>query len=345
MHNYLFPLAIAMTAILSLSGDRPLTAFAAPLSLLPSEDMDVNVKSPLEVWAAGLDERDYKPAVVNYTNWSCKPSKDGANPIILLHGLMAYPPLQSTAYMAERLTQSGYCVYQLLYGVMPSSPDYGGMSDIQDSAKELSAFVEKVLDSAGASQVDLIGHSQGTVVARWYVKFLDKGNKVRSVVSVAPVGRGTTLQGLGSVFKVFTFFVTLESLVERYCPACMQLLKDSDLLKALYADNEEIVPGVRYLNILTREDQIVTPYTNGEMKLEDPHDINTVNAEFAAAAKEPSPSQNLIMEDYCLEAETTAEYSNHFTLFRSPFAVTAAEAFLAGKIGPLGKEDLPCASS
>ncbi|KAF9960443.1 hypothetical protein BGZ72_006979 [Mortierella alpina] len=340
MRNYVFPLAIAMTAMLPLSGDRSWAVSAAPLTAPLSEDIDA--KSPLEAWAAGLDERDYDPAVVNYTDWSCKPSKNGANPIILLHGLLAYPPFKSTAYMAEKLTQSGYCVYQLLYGMrplLPGMPDYGGISDIHESANELSAFVGKVLASTEASHVDLVGHSEGTVVARWYVKFLDGDKKVRSVVSISPVGRGTTLQGLLGVIDVFGgFFKSMMAQVANYCPACVQLLNDSDLLKELYADNQETVHGVRYLNILTREDQIVTPYTNGVMKLEE----QDTDPKSARSARQELPSQNLIIEDYCPVVDP-AEHSNHFALFRSPFAATATEAFLAGKNGRLGKNDLPCA--
>ncbi|KAF9924556.1 hypothetical protein BGZ67_009207 [Mortierella alpina] len=260
--------------------------------------------------------------------------------------------------MAERLTKSGYCVYQLMYGLkslLPGMPEYGGITDIHESTKELSAFVDKVLKSSGASQVDLIGHSEGSVVARWYVKFLGGDKKVRSVISISPVGRGTTLQGLLSVFEVFTggFVESLESLVGTLCPACLQILEDSDLLNELYADDQETVPGVRYLNILTREDQAVTPYTNAAMKLEVDYDDSynsnsnssstTVDAE--SSAEEPQElSQNVIVEDYCQEAEFAAKYANHVALFRSPFAVNAVEAFL-GKKELLGKEDLPCTSS
>ncbi|KAF9571390.1 hypothetical protein EC968_000656 [Mortierella alpina] len=344
-----------MTAMLSLSSDKSLTAFAAPLTpLQPPEEVEAK-KSPLEMWAAGLDDSDYHPEVVEYTDWSCKPTKEGANPIVLLHGLMAYPKFQSTAYMAEKFTQSGYCVYQLMYGMRHVlGVDYYGLDDITVSAeKELSPFVEKVLNATGASQVDLIGHSEGSVVARWYVKFLDENKRVRSVISVSPVGRGTTLQGLLGVFKAFHQY--LEPLVKTYCPACLQLLQNSDLLNKLYEDDPEVVPGVQYLNILTREDQIVTPYTNGVMKLEDsPHvnddnsnndnsNSNSLTAEDRTEEQQRL-SQNVFLEDYC--PGLLPECSNHFALFRCNFAAIAAEAFLTSKKGGLlEKEDLPCTSS
>ena len=43
---------------------------------------------------------------------------------------------------------------------------------MQDSAKELAAFVAKVRGSTGAAKVDLIGHSQGTLMPNYYVKFM-----------------------------------------------------------------------------------------------------------------------------------------------------------------------------
>jgi len=50
--------------------------------------------------------------------------------------------------------------------MVPNLDDVGGLTDIRDSAKELDTFVDKVLEATGATQVDLIGHSEGTVVPR-----------------------------------------------------------------------------------------------------------------------------------------------------------------------------------
>jgi len=72
------------------------------------------------------------------------------------------------------------------------------------------------------------------------------------------------LLGISQVFGVFDF---LHKQVEQYCPACVQLLDKSEFMKELYAEDQESVPGVRYLNLVTRNDQLVTPFTRGLMEI------------------------------------------------------------------------------
>ncbi|KAF9202759.1 hypothetical protein BGZ59_001985, partial [Podila verticillata] len=171
------------------------------------------------------------------------------------------------AYLAQQLSENGYCVFQLKYGMLPNLDDVGGLTDIRDSAKELDNFVDKVLEATNATQVDIIGHSEGTVVPRWYLRYLDGAERTRSLVSVSPIGRGTSLQGLLGISQVFGFFDFLHKQVEQYCPACVQLLDQSEFMEELYAEDQESVPGVRYLNLVTRNDQLVTPFTRGLMKV------------------------------------------------------------------------------
>lgn len=46
------------------------------------------------------------------------------------------------------------------------------------SAQELSNFVDQVLNATGASKVNIFGHSEGSIVPRYYLKFLDGATKV-----------------------------------------------------------------------------------------------------------------------------------------------------------------------
>ncbi|KAG0378778.1 hypothetical protein BGX24_002817 [Mortierella sp. AD032] len=283
------------------------------------------------------------------TNWSCVPSQEHPYPVIMLHGLFA-PGFESWRTMAKRLSDVGYCVYQLKYGMLPGFKTLGGISDIRESAKELDTYITKVLDTTHAKKVDLIGHSEGTVVARWYLKFLDRQGqvqqqeqeqeqqeregRVRSLVSIAPVGKGTSAKGLLSMTKVLGVFDDLAEVVQPLCAACVQLLEGSDLLQQLYGQDglKGEVEEVRYLNIITSRDDMVTPFTNGVMAIPDESQMEVVTEQEDTTSKvqvrprSSSLMQNLVIENYC---DYNPDHSNHFGIFQSPFAFHATNTFLS----------------
>ncbi|GAA2932476.1 hypothetical protein GCM10020221_30310 [Streptomyces thioluteus] len=61
------------------------------------------------------------------------------------------------------------------------------------SAEQLSAYVDRVRAATGAGKVDLVGHSQGGMMPRYYLDFLGGGPKVNSLTGLAPSSHGTTL--------------------------------------------------------------------------------------------------------------------------------------------------------
>src|ERR1700730_9710751 len=92
--------------------------------------------------------------------WSCRPSTAHPYPVILVHGTLANENFSWQA-LSPMLANAGYCVYTFNYGANGST--FGhlyGLADIPQSAQQLSAFVKTVLTSTGASQVDMVGHSQ-----------------------------------------------------------------------------------------------------------------------------------------------------------------------------------------
>ena len=58
------------------------------------------------------------------------------------------------------------------------------------------AEVTQVLAATGAPKVDLLGHSQGGMMPRYYLKFLGGAQYVNALVALAPSNYGTTLDGL-----------------------------------------------------------------------------------------------------------------------------------------------------
>ena len=53
----------------------------------------------------------------------------------------------------------------------------------------------RVLAATGAAKVDLVGHSQGGMMPRYYLKFLGGAALVNRLVALAPSNHGTTLDG------------------------------------------------------------------------------------------------------------------------------------------------------
>ena len=135
------------------------------------------------------------PAGAN--NWSCKPSAQHPDPVVLVHGLGA-TMADNWSTMAPLLADNGYCVFALTYGLDPGESYVGGVEPMEVSSQQLANFVDEVLADTGASKVDLVGHSEGTVMPQYYLKRLGGAAKVNRYVAIAPLYQGTTLYGLSA---------------------------------------------------------------------------------------------------------------------------------------------------
>ena len=153
-------------------------------------------------------------------NYHCRPGGDHPDPV--LRGL-------------------GYCVFALDYG-------HRGTDPVEESAAELGAFVDRVLAATGASHVLLVGHSQGGMMPRYWMRFLGGAEKVRGLVGLAPSNHGTTVAaapagGNGG------------------CRSCVEQIAGSAFLDRLNAGGDTL-PGINHTVVETRYDEIVTPYTS-----------------------------------------------------------------------------------
>lgn len=192
-------------------------------------------------------------------DWSCKPSAAHPRPVVLVHGTFA-DMSDSWQAISPLLKNNGYCVFALNYGDYNGSGAIGvyGVDDIPTSAGELGAFVDKVLAATGAAEADLVGHSQGGMMPRYYLKYLGGAAKVHTLVGLSPSNHGTTLDGL---FVLSNFFPGANQFTGALCPACEQQRAGSSFIADLNSGGET-VPGVDYTVIQTRYDQVVTPYTS-----------------------------------------------------------------------------------
>ncbi|WP_240963055.1 lipase family alpha/beta hydrolase [Antrihabitans stalactiti] len=193
-------------------------------------------------------------------DWSCKPTADHPNPVVLLHGFLG---TMTSAWqtLSPLLANSGFCVFALTYGVT-ASDQVGAMAPIERSAAEVGQFVDQVRAATGADQVDLVGHSIGATLPFYYYNYLGGAAKVRHHVGLAPWYRGTTQLGAAPTLLALMGLPVIGPAVLQQCGVCDQALVGSPFIATLNA-NAAVAPGISFTNIMTRNEEIATPYTTG----------------------------------------------------------------------------------
>ena len=217
------------------------TLAAATLALLGASLMGVP--------AAQADTIDVSPPGAN--DWSCRPSAAHPYPVLLVPGTFENMA-KNWATMSPALKSQGYCVFALNYGATNGVDATG---PVADSARQLAPFVEKVLASTGARKVDLVGHSQGGMMPRYYLGFLGGADKVNHLVGIAPSNHGTR----GLITPTPDAVPPATSVGGSNCQACADQQAGSPFLTELNSIGDT-VPGPAYTVISTTHDEVVTPY-------------------------------------------------------------------------------------
>ncbi|MBY6036816.1 alpha/beta fold hydrolase [Fictibacillus nanhaiensis] len=181
---------------------------------------------------------------------SCRPSREHPEPVVLVPGTFETMD-RNFINLAPMLKEKGYCVFSLNYGYTGSVPASG---PIEDSAAELKTFVDNVLTLTGAQKVSIVGHSQGGMMPRYYMKFLGGADKVEDLIGLVPSNHGT--EGVAGLTELTSTGADLTS-----CKACQQQEAGSEFLLNLNKRDE--TPGKSsYTVITTRNDEIVVPFTS-----------------------------------------------------------------------------------
>jgi triacylglycerol lipase len=236
-------------------------------------------------------------------DWRCRPSSVHPEPVILVHGLLANQTVNFNT-ISPLLANDGHCVFSLTYGTKEgvTTPVYqpGGLAKIEQSAEQLRVFVEKVRAATGAAKVDIVGHSEGSLMPNYYVRFLGGNAVVDDYVGLTTLWDGTNVGGLAAVAALGVPLgltpVAINALAP-LCESCPQFLHGSDFMKKM---NEGGVadPAVTYTNIVTVFDELVVPYTSGLM--------------------DPGPNvSNHVVQERC-----ALDFAEHLTVAADPVATT-----------------------
>lgn len=247
-------IALAVVSLSALAACQPTTPGAR---VIPAPAFG----APDNLIAGGLGSvlnPSRSPAGTN--DYSCRPSAAHPDPVVLVHGTFgnAY---DSWSGLGPVLRSFGYCVFAVNYGAS-SGALFKGTGDIPTSAAQIGQFVDGVLAATGASKVDLVGHSQGGSVARYYANLIGGSSKVGVVVGIAPSNHATTLSGLVTLGRFLRALDPIFALTNWIgLPALQQQADPGGPFYTALNGAGETRPGIRYTNIATRYDEVVTPYT------------------------------------------------------------------------------------
>jgi pimeloyl-ACP methyl ester carboxylesterase len=111
----------------------------------------------------------------------------GPRPIIVLHGYAMNRA--NFVVLARRLAAAGLGP---IFGF-----EYWTLGRVAAGARQLGWFVDQVREATGADEVDIIGHSMGGVVARYYLAFGGGDPHVHRLITLGSPHFGTDVSAVG----------------------------------------------------------------------------------------------------------------------------------------------------
>ena len=206
----------------------------------------------------GLFEDDWRARITPERPW----------PVILVHGTGTTKG--DWQELGADLRRDGWAVFAPDFGTRATGP-------VRASAEQVGAYVDAVLGATGAEQAILVGHSQGGVVARYWMRVLGGYPKVRHLVSLACPHHGTTVGGVVSpLLKTNRGEAVAQSVVQSWFGgAGLELITGHETIEKIN-EGGDLDPGVTYTNIATHFDTVIQPPETCFLTAEDPGDAHRI---------------------------------------------------------------------
>lgn len=179
-------------------------------------------------------------------------------PVVLVHGTNGRSSCDWFT-LAPLLANRGHHVYPFDWRRRVAGPEDPSATHVH--ALQLAQFIDRVRESTGAEQVDVVAHSWGAVIVEYLLRCLPElpaGGAVRRLVGLAPTYGGTTLMGVATYEHRFPS--TARDWLDHKIPTWRDQLVGSAVLSAIAA-TPAAFPPVAHTSIVTRHDQVVTPWT------------------------------------------------------------------------------------
>ena len=188
--------------------------------------------------------------------------------MLLVHGFLVTPRVLST--LAGRLHRWGYCTHGVnlggVFGRFNARP-------VEQLARIVAERVEQLVRDHGCERIDLVGHSEGGLIGRYYVQRLNGARRVSHLVTLGTPHRGTPWAYSGYLFG-------------RVVPSLRQMAPGSPLLRDL--GDHSFPPSVRLTSIYSQRDPFCPP---SSCRLEVRHGAHFKNVEVARGGASLVPVQ------------------------------------------------------
>jgi len=189
------------------SGSSPC---ALPLSLIPFAPRGLRA-AVLEaaflagrtlLYPVGIAQERYTPAPVTEEEDGCRRTPAGSTgrrgrqarpPVLLLHGFVDNRSVFTL--LRRSLVRNGWRdICALNYSPLTR--------DIRRAAERLAEYVEEVCEATGRDRIDVVGHSLGGLIARYYAQRMGGDARVRTLVTLGTPHSGTRVAPLMSAHPI-----------------------------------------------------------------------------------------------------------------------------------------------
>jgi triacylglycerol esterase/lipase EstA (alpha/beta hydrolase family) len=158
-------------------------------------------------------------------------------PVLLVHGILGQRHLYWNLF-ASRLKRDGFRVHE-------AQLPYSMLGDIRIAARRLAEKVEATCKGDKTEKVDIVCHSAGGLVARYYVKFLEGHKRIGHLILLGTPHKGT----------YFSYVLPLLRIANQAKPG-------SNLIREI---DEADAPDVPTTNFWSPVDGIVFPAENAKL--------------------------------------------------------------------------------
>lgn len=184
------------------------------------------------------------------------------NPVIMLHGLSANREVDLNT-LSHHLKDQGYCVFSETYGAYDLVPWIGGLRSMRDSAADIATFIREVKDKTGADKVDIVGHSEGGVMAL-YVPLVEDGiaEIVDHNIALGPAVHGAEYYGFTDLFYIGgdeTRELASLALKTLGCAACDDMARGGAVYNDFRDADRIVQEGNKASIIVSLHDTLVAP--------------------------------------------------------------------------------------